>query len=261
MPTVDAYLNDLARWIGTTESPAGSNCQPFSHALGRPCEKWCADFLAARARAVGLKLPSESASTRTMAAAFQKAGRWHQTPARGDIGFCDFADGSSGIQHVVAVERVGPDGTVWTIEGNTSSGVAGSQSNGGGVWRRHRARSVFVGFGRPEYSSAPASPAPAPPRPTVVVGPAVEIDVQLVPIDVTITTDNEGRGNEWVAVDDDKIVSARPKGIRPNDDRRYLTADVGAAEETHPDAVVGSVISVEEWAPNSVVTIRLWTLP
>lgn len=48
---------------------------------------------------------------------------------------------------VVAVE----DGKVVTVEGNTSSGRSGSQNNGGGVYRRTRPVSQFVGFARPNY--------------------------------------------------------------------------------------------------------------
>lgn len=40
---------------------------------------------------------------------------------------------------------------VQTIEGNTSSGVAGSQSNGGGVYRRARSWDDVIAVIRPEY--------------------------------------------------------------------------------------------------------------
>ena len=45
-----------------------------------------------------------------------------------------------------------------TIEFNTSSGVAGSQGNGGGVYRRTRNWDVVCAVIRPEYSSAVAIP-------------------------------------------------------------------------------------------------------
>ena len=43
--------------------------------------------------------------------------------------------------------------TVHTIEGNTSSGDAGSQSNGGGVFRRTRDRSLIAFVVRPPFKS------------------------------------------------------------------------------------------------------------
>jgi peptidoglycan hydrolase-like protein with peptidoglycan-binding domain len=55
------------------------------------------------------------------------------------------------IQHVGFVEKVNGDGSIVAIEGNTSGGDSGSQDNGGGVFRRVRARSLIVGFGRPPY--------------------------------------------------------------------------------------------------------------
>lgn len=45
---------------------------------------------------------------------------------------------------------------VQTIEGNTSSGVAGSQSNGGGVYRRARSWDDVIAVIRPEYEHAQA---------------------------------------------------------------------------------------------------------
>jgi hypothetical protein len=74
--------------------------------------------------------------------------------------FFDFPDSHTGIQHVGFVERVRADGTLVTIEGNTSSGTSGSQDNGGGVYRRTRPPAYVVGYGRPAYQEAivPDSP-------------------------------------------------------------------------------------------------------
>ena len=41
--------------------------------------------------------------------------------------------------------------SIITIEGNTSSGRWGSQSDGGGVYIRERSLSVVTGVGRPQY--------------------------------------------------------------------------------------------------------------
>jgi len=67
----------------------------------------------------------------------------HKTPRPGDIVIYDF--GHTGI-----VESVG-NGTITAIEGNTSSGASGSQSNGGMVCRRTRRTSVVTNYIRPDY--------------------------------------------------------------------------------------------------------------
>lgn len=149
MPNPGEYLAECRRHVGTSEKPVNRN--PFSAQLGRPPEPWCADFLAACARNVGLRLPSESAWTPTMADAFKRAGLFTQTPQPGDIGFVDFPnDNKTRVQHVTVVQRV-VGNTIATIEGNTSSGISGSQDNGGMVAERMRPRSIFVGFGRPPW--------------------------------------------------------------------------------------------------------------
>lgn len=53
-----------------------------------------------------------------------------------------------------------------TIEGNTSPGTAGSQSNGGGVYRRTRDLSCVIAVIRPEYSGAAPAVQPSKPAQT-----------------------------------------------------------------------------------------------
>ena len=69
--------------------------------------------------------------------------------------FFDFpGDSLHRISHVALVEAVNGDGSITTIEGNTSSGQRGSQRDGDGVWRRTR-RTGIVGYGYPAYGSGP----------------------------------------------------------------------------------------------------------
>lgn len=138
--------------IGTTEDPPGSNRNPYApevgHINGYP---WCASFVVWCARRALIELPSESAYTPAMASSFQKAGRWVTgNPQPGDFAFFDFPDSKRRIQHVGIVESSSPT-TVTCIEGNTSPGSAGSQDNGGGVYRRTRSKSHVVGYGRPDF--------------------------------------------------------------------------------------------------------------
>lgn len=68
-------------------------------------------------------------------------------PAPGDIALYGFGTGTA--QHTGIVEQPCPGGAcLWAIEGNTSPGDAGSQANGGGVYRRHRLMSQVVGLAR-----------------------------------------------------------------------------------------------------------------
>ncbi|HEY8201338.1 MAG TPA: CHAP domain-containing protein, partial [Actinomycetota bacterium] len=117
---------------------------------------WCATYIVACAREVGLRLPSESAYTPTMADGFRQAGRWFTQPHPGDIAFVDFPnDNTRGIQHVAVV--TGVEGfSLRTVEGNTSSGTQGSQDNGGGVYQRIRPRGWIVGYGRPAFDGDPS---------------------------------------------------------------------------------------------------------
>lgn len=39
----NAIVAEARKWVGTHET--GTNCNPFSGALGRGCEAWCADFV------------------------------------------------------------------------------------------------------------------------------------------------------------------------------------------------------------------------
>lgn len=60
--------------------------------------------------------------------------------------------------HIERVERVLANGYLQTIGGNTSSGNAGSQNNGRGVWRRLRHRSQARGFVRQHCTQGAGKP-------------------------------------------------------------------------------------------------------
>lgn len=164
MATRADFIQALRYEVGTVEQPANSNCQPYSHELGRPCESWCADFLAAIAKRVGLDVPSHAAYTPSLAGAFKAANQWHvDGPEPGDYVFYDFPDAIDRIQHVGVVVGVEPM-LIHTVEGNTSSDQHGSQFNGGGVYERTRHRDhTIVGYGRPLFDHA-VPPLPKPPH-------------------------------------------------------------------------------------------------
>lgn len=127
--------------------------------------------------------------------------RWYasySTPRRGDIVLFDF--GASMAIHVGIVEKVNADGTIQTIEANTSPGTGGSQNNGGGVYRRVRSRSWGVrGYYRPAYSPepapVPAKPAPAPTKPSKITPVDLAVDGVLGPLTVRAINRWTGRGD------------------------------------------------------------------
>jgi hypothetical protein len=63
-----------------------------------------------------------------------------------------------GTDHVGIVEKNLGGGRLQTIEGNTSSGAAGAQSSGNGVWRRIRS-GYIAGIIRPAYSGSSSNSA------------------------------------------------------------------------------------------------------
>jgi hypothetical protein len=150
MTSTAQFLAWCAQEVGYTEGPAKNQNRYAAIAGHADRQPWCATFLVAAAKSTGLVLPSYSAYTPTMASAFRANARWHSNPLPGDFVFFDFPDTVRRIQHVGVVES-NLNGVLRTIEGNTSSGVSGSQYDGGGVYRRTRTLTSVVGFGRPDY--------------------------------------------------------------------------------------------------------------
>lgn len=73
----------------------------------------------------------------------------------GDIVLFDW-EGNGNPDHVGFIEK-NCGSYAQTIEGNTSSGSSGSQSNGGGVYRRTRSWGTIIAIIRPSYSGSSSS--------------------------------------------------------------------------------------------------------
>jgi peptidoglycan hydrolase-like protein with peptidoglycan-binding domain len=147
MATVQDVLNVAQSQIGYTETGGANNnsgnitkywAELYPGGQGQP---WCAAFqrwvdIHAKAPDLPVSNPYYCPSLVTYA---KQHGLWdesgHYKP--GDMVFFDW-NGSGVAEHIGRV--VTDDGSiVLTIEGNTSAeGVAGSQSDGGGVHERHR---------------------------------------------------------------------------------------------------------------------------
>ncbi len=154
MATATAVLNKARAQLGYREGR--NNDTKYGKAYGLNHAPWCAMFLWWVGEQVGGKtLIPQIAYTPAMARWYREQGdnRWGITPRRGAIAFFDFPDSVERIQHVGLVEKVLPGGRIQTIEGNTSSGVAGSQADGGGVYRRIRPAAHVVMYGYPEYTA------------------------------------------------------------------------------------------------------------
>jgi hypothetical protein len=130
---------------------------------------WCDAFQSFEMEGcAGHKLPIESASVEQTYATGKKLGWVVSKPARGDLVCYDFDGDGRFNDHIGLVVRVlglGPMMTLETVEGNTSSGTAGSQGDGDGVFVRRRvvsAKSVqFVRIpGEVAVPVAPAKPTP-----------------------------------------------------------------------------------------------------
>lgn len=71
----------------------------------------------------------------------------------GDVVIFNWEEDGGATDHVGLVEKNLGGGVLQTIEGNTSSGAAGSQSAGNGVWRRVRSAAIACVI-RPDYTDA-----------------------------------------------------------------------------------------------------------
>jgi CHAP domain len=150
-----------ASQIGTREDASGSN--KYGQAYGMDRAAWCAMFAWWCFREAGASgLIPKTAYTPTLASWYQQQGRASRTPQVGSLVFYNWpGDGVDRIQHVGIVERVVSASQIQTIEGNTTSGVAGDQSHGGVVARRLRSTSAVVLYGHPQYDGAPVATPPA----------------------------------------------------------------------------------------------------
>jgi hypothetical protein len=134
-------------------------------------QPWCGAFVNWVYSKNSIKIP-DCISTVAGANAFLKAKAWQSaetaTPKVGDLAFFDFpGDGVDRISHIGIVIKDNADGTVTTIEGNTSPDKKGDQRNGGEVCVKIRAYKkknrgnlklslpVFiVGFGKPTITES-----------------------------------------------------------------------------------------------------------
>lgn len=151
MTTVKDILDRARQEIGQRET-AGNRTR-YGEWYGMNGQPWCAIFVSWVFYHEGLPLPFTTrkgfAYTPSGVAKFRQLKQWHSSnPKSGDVVFFNFGGGR--VNHVGIVESVNGDGSITTIEGNTSDMV-----------KRMKRRSSIAGYGRPQYAEQP-SPAPSP---------------------------------------------------------------------------------------------------
>ncbi len=171
MPTATDVLNFARAKLGTVESPPSSNHQEFGVWYGFDEVPWCAIFVSWCMAQAGVGDQYRNASVAFSLDTARKQGR-HTGEFRAGFVACRINRGGDwGPGHTGVIEAVHSDGTVTTIDGNTSPGDGGSQRDGGGVCRRRRARSYWnKQCIRIDYNGVQQGPTPQPHQPHLPTG-------------------------------------------------------------------------------------------
>ena len=149
MAALDTIIARAIAERGYVEAPVNRTKYGVWYSMNS--QPWCAIFISWLFRDALTLIGGKHAYTPWFAQWFIAQGQWGYQPRLGAIVFFDFPDNLNRIQHVGIVTAYTAT-TITTIEGNTSSGTIGSQSNGGGVYKRTRPRtSSIAGYGYPKY--------------------------------------------------------------------------------------------------------------
>jgi hypothetical protein len=162
--TAERLIEVAKAEVGVIEGPKDNETKYGAYTKAN-FQPWCGSFVNWCGNEAGVKIPN-TVYTPAGVTAFKKAGAWIDgdiaDPEPGDIAYFDFpSDGVDRVSHVGIVIKDNEDGTVWCIEGNTSSKKSGSQRNGGEVCKQLRAYKKnkagvmisIVGFGRPKFGT------------------------------------------------------------------------------------------------------------
>lgn len=141
--------------IGTTERPI--NKTKYGKWYGLDGQPWCAMFVSWVYAQCGLSKKVAAQSSKGFASCdaglkwFAKRGKLvpvGQADA-GDLVFFQFDDDAQPDHVGIVVKNNKRLKSLVCVEGNTSAGTSGSQSNGDGVYRRVRSYSQVMGIARP----------------------------------------------------------------------------------------------------------------
>ena len=252
--TTACQVVDIARKeLNTTEDPPNSNRTKFGAWYGLNGERWCAIFVAwlfAQAQMdLRAKLGLGLEYTPTFAALGRRSG-WEvprDQVRAGDILLFQFP-GHDRIHHagICAEDGVKPGGLVVTIEGNTSTGITGSQDNGGCVAQRVRPLNSIACVLRPPYEPCTSPPGPVFTEPQKVDLAAIAAALTRAKA-TTIEIGSNGDAVKWL-----QIGLNRGGRILREDGNfgRQTRAAVLAFQRAHglaPDGVVGPATWAAIW--------------
>ena len=148
--------------LGKTEFPKGSNLTEYGERYGLNGVPWCVIFLwdvfqRAEER-MAFYNGGKTASCKTLLRCYREEGKIAPITdiQIGDILILNFSgkkiDGELDTEHcALVVEKGKLAGTWYTVEGNTSPGLEGSQDNGGCVAKKLRSVKSVVAVCRPNY--------------------------------------------------------------------------------------------------------------
>ncbi len=155
MATAKEVLDIARKYIGVVEKPNNDvifNTKYYGGKVNGPQFAWCAVFIWCcfkEANASNLFCGGQKTALCQFALDYyRKNGQFFKKdPKVGDLVFFKFGTNQRETDHIGFVESINLDGSINTIEGNTSDS---SQNNGGMVMRRKRS-SKIVGYARPSY--------------------------------------------------------------------------------------------------------------
>lgn len=140
-----AMLEKARSQLGLLETGTnGGVILKYPNYFGRGSEAWCADFVSWVSQHSGGKMNNPYCPS--VVNELKASGNWKGTsnPQPGDLVLFDWDD--DGVSdHIGIVEKVNADGSLTTLEGNTSKPGGGQD----GVWRKTRYVSDVLGFGNP----------------------------------------------------------------------------------------------------------------
>jgi CHAP domain len=179
MTTPNAVLAVAAKFAKEGYKEGKNNDSVFGTWYGLPNNPWCAMFVSycfVTAGAGKLVGPAKKgfASCTTGLNWLKKNGTVVpvSTARAGDIVFFNWDGGS--VDHVGIVVSNAPSKKVLkSVEGNTSAGPTGSQSNGEGVYYRSRSYNVVAAVVRPKWPPLYTTTVTVDEKPLVITGPVI----------------------------------------------------------------------------------------
>lgn len=153
MARASEIISTAQKEIGYVEG--SNNDNRYGKAYGMNNVYWCMQFIWWVFNQVDSRLfydgQKVASCTQLMNWAKQK-GQWVTKDFKeGDVLIFRWKGSKYAADHCGLFVRYKNTSTVYSIEGNTSKGTSGSQSNGDGVYQKERALTYIVGAFRPSY--------------------------------------------------------------------------------------------------------------